>query len=139
MPLQSSLLQPTGARFRIALAQMNSVMGDLPGNTEKIVQRIHEAKDKGASLVAFPELALTGYPPEDLLLKPGFLRDNLEALQTVARAATDIVAVVGFVDVREDIYNAAAVLTNGKVAGIYHKTFLPNYGVFDEDRYFMRG
>jgi NAD+ synthase (glutamine-hydrolysing) len=139
MPLQSSLLQPTGARFRIALAQMNSPMGDLPGNTERIIGRINEAKEKGASLVAFPELALTGYPPEDLLLKPGFLRDNLDALQTLAKAATGIVAVVGFVDVREDIYNAAAVLTDGKVAGIYHKTFLPNYGVFDEDRYFMRG
>jgi NAD+ synthase (glutamine-hydrolysing) len=134
-----SLMQEPGACLRVALAQMNATVGDLEGNTSRVLKGIEEARAAGAELVAFPELAITGYPPEDLLLKPGFLRGNLAALKQVAEASRGIVAVVGFVDVRQDIYNAAAVLADGEVQGVYHKTFLPNYGVFDEDRYFMRG
>src|SRR5438105_997435 len=93
----------------------------------------------GAELVAFPELALTGYPPEDLLLKPAFIRDNLQVLDEVARVTSDIVVVVGCVDRTDDIFNAAAVLFEGRVVHMYHKQFLPTYGVFDEDRYFRPG
>jgi len=89
--------------------------------------------------VAFPELAVTGYPPEDLLMKPEFIRDNLRALEEIAKASTGITAVVGFVDAKEDIYNAAAILHDGGVVGVYHKVYLPNYGVFDEERYFRPG
>ena len=99
-----------------------------------------KARDVGADLVAFPELAITGYPPEDLLLKPQFIRDNLDYLQQIAAHTKGITAIVGFVDADEDdIYNAAALLQDGAVAGVYRKTCLPNYGVFDEQRYFRRG
>ncbi len=125
--------------FRIALAQMNPIVGDIPGNRDKIVETIRCAERQGAELVAFPELALTGYPPEDLLLKPSFIGDNLEALEEIAAATRDIIAVVGCVDRRDDIFNAAAVLYRGKVVHVYHKHFLPTYGVFDEDRYFRPG
>jgi len=127
------------SKLRIALAQINTTVGDLPGNTAKILHYMEAAKAQGADLVAFPELAITGYPPEDLLLKPQFIQDNLEHLHQVARAAWGIVAVVGFVDTQGDIHNAAAVLHEGQVAGVYHKHYLPTYGVFDEDRYFARG
>jgi NAD+ synthase (glutamine-hydrolysing) len=125
--------------FRLALAQINCTVGDIAGNTRKIVGYIGSAEAAGAELVAFPELAVTGYPPEDLLLKPAFIRDNLDALKEIAQATRDIVAVVGFVDRRDDIFNAAGVLHQGRVVGIYRKRYLPTYGVFDEDRYFRPG
>lgn len=125
--------------LRVALAQINTTVGDLEGNNAKIIHYMEIARDAGADLVAFPELAITGYPPEDLLLKPQFIRDNLDSLQKIAAQTKSITAVVGFVDIDEDIYNAAAVLHDGAVAGVYRKACLPNYGVFDEQRYFRRG
>ena len=126
-------------RIRIALAQINSTVGDFDGNTVRIVAGIELAREMGADLVAFPELALTGYPPEDLTFNPDFLRANTRALAEVADAAEDIVAVVGFLDAPGEVYNAAAVLSGGQVAGVCHKIRLPNYGVFDEFRYFAPG
>jgi NAD+ synthase (glutamine-hydrolysing) len=131
--------EPLAEPFRLALAQINPTVGDLPGNRDRIIQTIRAAAAQGAELVAFPELALTGYPPEDLLLKPSFIRDNLEVLGEVARATGEIVVVLGCVDRTDDIYNAAAVLYQGRVVHLYHKQFLPTYGVFDEDRYFRPG
>ena len=125
--------------FRIAMAQMNATVGDLDGNSERIVAAIREARDLGADLVAFPELALPGYPPEDLLLKPQFIRENSDRLLRIASECHGIAAIVGFIDADSDIYNAAAVIHDGKVVGIYRKMYLPNYGVFDEDRYFAAG
>ncbi len=125
--------------FRIAMAQMNATVGDLDGNSERIVSAIREARDLGADLVAFPELALPGYPPEDLLLKPQFIRENGDRLLHIAAQCHGIAAIVGFIDADADIYNAAAVIYDGKVVGIYRKMYLPNYGVFDEDRYFAAG
>jgi NAD+ synthase (glutamine-hydrolysing) len=125
--------------MRIALAQVNSTVGDLAGNARLVVQWIDRARRAGADLVAFPELVLTGYPPEDLVLKPSFVRDNMEQLEAVARAATDISVVVGFVDQDGDIFNAAAFLQEGEIKAVFHKVFLPNYGVFDEKRYFEPG
>jgi NAD+ synthase (glutamine-hydrolysing) len=121
------------------MAQINPTVGDLYGNSRKIVDYIDRAKDLGIDVVSFPELAVTGYPPEDLLLKPSFIRENGESLKKIARAARGITAVVGFVDKSEGIYNAAAVLHNGSIAGVYRKIHLPNYGVFDEERYFRKG
>ncbi len=126
-------------RLRIALAQINPTVGDLDGNVATILANVEAAKAQDAAIVVFPELAITGYPPEDLLLKPQFIEANLAALQTVAAAAQGILVVVGFVDRQDDIYNAAAVCCEGKVAGVYHKQYLPNYGVFDENRYFRAG
>ena len=126
--------------IRVALAQINPTVGDLVGNTDLVLDYIARAQAVGADLVAFPELALTGYPPEDLLLKPHFVRDNLAALEKVVAATHDFIVVVGFVDTDgSDIYNAAAVIADGKLVDSYHKNFLPNYGVFDEERYFQRG
>ena len=126
--------------FRLALAQVNPTVGDIAGNTDIVLQRIEEARAAQADLVALPELMLTGYPPEDLLLKPSFIRDNLAALERVVAASKGIAVVVGFVNSEgNQVYNAAAVAHNGKLAGVYHKVFLPNYGVFDEDRYFKPG
>jgi len=125
--------------FRLAMAQMNATVGDLDGNTERIIASIREASSLGADLVAFPELALPGYPPEDLLLKPQFIRENQERLRYIAAECADIAAVVGFIDSDSDIYNAAAVIHDREIVGIYHKMYLPNYGVFDEDRYFAAG
>jgi NAD+ synthase (glutamine-hydrolysing) len=125
--------------LRIALAQINSTVGDFEGNVRKIVDNLERARDLGAALIAFPELAIPGYPPEDLLFKPAFIEANLRALDVVARASRGLTAVVGFVDRRDDIFNAAAVLHDGALAGIYHKRYLPNYGVFDENRYFQAG
>src|SRR3989442_11810504 len=121
--------------IRIGLAQVNTIVGDLQGNTRLITDWIGRARDEGADIVAFPELALTGYPPEDLVLKPGFVRDNLKQLDVVARATKGISAVVGFVDEDGDLYNAAAYMNDGEVKAVYHKVFLPNYGVFDEPSY----
>ena len=125
--------------MRIALAQINATVGDIGGNEEKIVARTAEARQAGAALVLFPELAVTGYPPEDLLLKEHFLADARAAVDRIAGHTRDIVAVVGFPERAEDAYNAAAVLADGKVQAIYRKVNLPNYGVFDEVRYFQRG
>ncbi len=124
---------------RLALAQLNLVVGDIDGNARKIIANIELARDRGADLVVLPELAVTGYPPEDLLLKRTFVDDNLSALRRIAEASTGITAIVGFVDADTDVYNAAAVIHDGHVAGVHHKFFLPNYGVFDENRYFQAG
>ncbi len=125
--------------MRIALAQINPVVGDLEGNGRLIVDWIGRARDLGADIVCFPELAITGYPPEDLVLKPSFVRDNLAQLDLIASATKGISAVVGFVDQEGEIFNAAAFVHDGAVKAIYHKVFLPNYGVFDEKRYFEPG
>jgi NAD+ synthase (glutamine-hydrolysing) len=126
--------------LRVALAQINPTVGALADNADRIIQLIAQAQDQGADLVAFPELALTGYPPEDLVLKPEFVADNLRELQRVAQSVGDITAVVGFVDSDgSDIYNAAAIIQQGRVVGCHHKFFLPNYSVFDEQRYFKAG
>lgn len=126
--------------LRVALAQINATVGDIEGNVRKIVEGIERAKEVRADIVAFPELAVTGYPPEDLLFKPHFVEQNKEAVFELAKLVPkSLVAVVGFVDEDSDIFNAAAVLHDGKVAAIYRKHYLPNYGVFDEFRYFQRG
>jgi len=125
--------------LRIALAQINTTVGDIEGNCRRIREGITRAQDLGVDLVAFPELAIPGYPPEDLLLKPDFIAANLDALQALVPTTRDITVVVGFVDRDDDIYNAAAILHDGVLAGIYHKTYLPNYSVFDENRYFQSG
>jgi NAD+ synthase (glutamine-hydrolysing) len=126
-------------RFRVGLAQINPTVGDLEGNVRKIVEGMEEARGLGCRLVAFPELAIPGYPPEDLLFKRAFIEANLRALDDVTRASRGVTAIVGFVDKRDDIFNAAAVLHDGARAGVYHKQYLPNYGVFDENRYFQAG
>jgi NAD+ synthase (glutamine-hydrolysing) len=125
--------------LRIALAQINPTVGDFKGNVSKIIKYIGRAEKSGAHIVLFPELSITGYPPEDLLLKPKFIEDNLEALKMVQKRVRNIIAIVGFVDRNDDIYNAAAVIYNGKLIDAYHKIYLPNYGVFDEVRYFQAG
>ncbi len=126
--------------IRVALAQINPTVGDLAGNTDLVLDYIGRAQEVEADLVAFPELALTGYPPEDLLLKPHFVRKNLKALDRIVSASKDLIVIVGFVDTDgSDTYNAAAVISGGKIVDKYHKNFLPNYGVFDEERYFQRG
>ena len=125
--------------LRVALAQINTTVGDLPGNAAKIIDWIRRAQDLGADLVAFPELAVTGYPPEDLVLRRSFVEDNLTALDEIVAATHGITAIVGFVDMNDDIYNAAAVIADGRLIYRYHKQYLPNYGVFDEERYFQRG
>ena len=126
-------------RLRVALGQLNPTVGDFERNVRMIVDAIERARAQGAALVAFPELAITGYPPEDLLFKPAFIEANLRALDEVTRASRGLSVVVGFVDKRDDIFNAAAVLHDGVRAGVYHKQYLPNYGVFDENRYFQAG
>jgi NAD+ synthase (glutamine-hydrolysing) len=126
-------------QLRLALAQINVTVGNLDANVAKILDNLDAAKAQGADMVVFPELAIPGYPPEDLLLKPSFVEANLEALQRIAQATDGIVAVVGFADRQDDIHNAAAVCCEGRVAGIYRKQYLPNYGVFDENRYFQAG
>ena len=125
--------------LRAAMAQMNPTVGDIDGNAQRISSLIAAARDEGAQLVVFPELCLTGYPPEDLLLKTHFLEAARAALEDLAAGVRDIVAVVGFPDRADDVYNAAAVLADGEVAAILHKMNLPNYGVFDERRYFQSG
>ncbi len=126
--------------IRVALAQINPTVGNLKGNAELVIDYIHRAKSASPDIIAFPELALTGYPPEDLLLKPHFVRENRRTLESVIEAAGDQLILVGFVDTDgSDIYNAIAVIAGGKLVDVYHKTFLPNYGVFDEERYFQSG
>src|SRR5439155_3145700 len=126
-------------RFRVGLGQINPTVGDFEGNVRMIVEAIERARALGCQLVAFPEMAVPGYPPEDLLFKPAFIEANLKALDAVARASRGLTVVVGFVDKRDDIFNAVAVLHDGARAGVYHKQYLPNYGVFDENRYFQAG
>jgi NAD+ synthase (glutamine-hydrolysing) len=123
----------------IALAQLNATVGDLEGNSRKITEQAERARDAGAALAVFPELALTGYPPEDLLLKTSFLEETAEALRDLAAGVEGVVCLVGFPEHADDVYNAAAVLDAGAVAGVYRKVRLPNYGVFDERRYFRPG
>jgi NAD+ synthase (glutamine-hydrolysing) len=125
---------------RVALAQINSTVGDVWGNVEKATRALKSATDVGAKLIALPELAITGYPPEDLLMRPSFIRDNLLALEEFARVVPEgVVAAIGFVDLDADLYNACAVVSGGEVLHRYHKRYLPNYGVFDENRYFREG
>ena len=125
--------------FRLALAQINSTVGDIPGNASKIIDYLEQAREVQADLVAFPELAITGYPPEDLLFKPSFLRDNVAAMERVVAASQGIAVVVGYVHMGADISNAAALGYNGELIDTYRKIYLPNYGVFDEERYFRPG
>jgi len=126
--------------MRLALAQINTTVGDLDGNRDRIVSRIKDARAAGADLVVFPELAITGYPPEDLLLRPAFVRDAEQAVRELARAATGVVALVGAPYSQDDrIYNACLACVDGEIAAVYRKRLLPNYGVFDEKRYFEAG
>ena len=127
--------------LRCALAQINAAVGDLEGNAARIIAQIEAAEALGADIVACPELALTGYPPEDLVLRRGFVEDNLRTLDRVREATQGkhVAAVVGFVDYDHDTFNAAAVLRDGRRRGVYRKQYLPNYGVFDEARYFRPG
>ena len=126
--------------FRLALAQINSTVGDISGNTSKIIEYLERARDElQADLVAFPELAITGYPPEDLLFKTSFLKDNVAAMERVVAASRGIAVVVGYAQMGEGIANAAALGYDGKLVDSYQKIYLPNYGVFDEDRYFEPG
>ena len=127
------------SQLRLAMAQINVVVGDIEGNAQKIVDWMDRARDVGADIVTFPELALTGYPPEDLLLKPQFIDANLSALDKIVSRTRDITAIIGFVDRTDDIFNAAGIAQNGKLVAVYHKIYLPNYGVFDEFRYFQPG
>ncbi|HTY12646.1 MAG TPA: NAD+ synthase, partial [Candidatus Omnitrophota bacterium] len=126
--------------MRIALAQINSTVGDLAGNTGRILDLIGRAKKEGAELVVFPELAVTGYPPEDLLFKPQFAAENLKAIKAVCSGTKGIAVYIGFVDQgRGCLYNAGAFMADGKIKEIYRKMNLPNYSVFDEKRYFSEG
>jgi len=125
--------------LRLALGQLNATVGDLEGNAAKIVAMAQCAREQGAALIVFPELALCGYPPEDLLLKPSFLAAARRALDELAAEIDGIAAVVGLPEHADDVYNAAAVVAEGRVVGTYRKMFLPNYGVFDEQRYFQIG
>src|SRR5919204_63553 len=125
--------------MRLALAQINTVVGDLDGNGERILARLEEAKQQQADLVLFPELAVTGYPPEDLLLRPRFVAAAQAKTEELARAARGIVALIGTPWFERDLYNACAVCAAGEIKALYRKRFLPNYGVFDEDRYFAPG
>ena len=125
--------------MRLAPAQIDTVVGDLDGNRDKIVGQLEQARAAGSDLVLFPELAVTGYPPEDLLLRPGFIRAAERSLAQLAEAARDIVALVGTPHFDGDLYNACAICSEGEVKAFVRKRFLPNYGVFDEDRYFAPG
>ena len=155
------------SHLRLALCQLDTVVGEVEGNAARIIERLTDVESQGADVVAFPELAITGYPPEDLLLKPAFVAHNLAALDKVASATSACVALVGFVDVVGDddlddavahtagagavareaairgaprrLRNAVAVCVGGAVVGVYHKRRLPNYGVFDEERWFAPG
>ena len=124
---------------RIGLCQINTTVGDIEGNTKKILNYISRGKKMGADLLVFTEMAITGYPPEDLLFMPKFIEANLKAIHTIAKAISSITAIVGFVNKDGDIFNSAALLHEGKLVDVYSKIYLPNYGVFDEDRYFQVG
>lgn len=126
-------------KIRIALAQINPTVGDIEGNVQKICGYIRRARKQNAWIILFPELSVPGYPPEDLLLKPQFIKDNINALKRIQAETKDIIAIIGFVDKNNGIYNAAAIYHNEKLVDKYHKIYLPNYGVFDEYRYFKEG
>ena len=126
-------------KLRLGMAQVNATVGDFEGNTRKIIRAIDEARSLGVDLLSFPELATCGYPPEDLLLKPHFIQENLKALERIVLGSAGITVVVGFVDSTGDIYNGAAIAHDGRLVGVYRKMYLPNYGVFDENRYFQAG
>ncbi|PPD58814.1 NAD+ synthase [Dehalogenimonas etheniformans] len=126
-------------QLRIALAQINSTVGDFEGNVRLIIKNIDRARNAGTDVVAFPEMAIPGYPPEDLLLKSSFIDANLRALDEVVAASKGITVVVGFVDKEEELHNSAAIIHDGELVSVYHKIYLPNYGVFDEKRYFHPG
>jgi NAD+ synthase (glutamine-hydrolysing) len=126
-------------RLRVALCQLDAVVGDVDGNVEKVIAALDDAEGAGADLAIFPELVITGYPPEDLLLNPAFVEANTRGLERVAERTHRCAAVVGYVDADSDLYNAAAVCAGGKVHGVWHKELLPNYGVFDERRWFSSG
>ncbi len=126
--------------MRVGLAQINTTVGDVWGNVEKAAGTLKAATEAGAEVVALPELAITGYPPEDLLMRPSFIKENLRALEEFAGEVPEgVVAAIGFVDLDADLYNACAVISGGEVLHRYHKRYLPNYGVFDENRYFREG
>jgi NAD+ synthase (glutamine-hydrolysing) len=126
--------------MKVALAQINTTVGDVWGNVEKTAEALERAVEGGAGLVVFPELTVTGYPPEDLLLRPSFIEDNLKALHEFAgRVPEGVVCAIGFVDLNGDLFNACAVVSGGEILHRYHKRYLPNYSVFDENRYFREG
>ncbi len=126
-------------RLRVGLAQINTTVGDFRGNTARIGESIEQARKLDVDLVVFPELATCGYPPEDLIFRTAFVAENLKVLDEVIKQSADISLVLGFVDSDHDLYNAAAIVHDGKLAGVYRKIYLPTYGVFDEDRYFRAG
>jgi NAD+ synthase (glutamine-hydrolysing) len=125
--------------MRLALAQINAVVGDLDGNRERILSALADARAESAEIVLFPELAVTGYPPEDLLLRPAFVRAAEDSLRTIAAETTGLTALVGTPWFDRDLFNACAVCSDGELKALYRKRFLPNYGVFDEERYFASG
>src|SRR4051812_47402763 len=125
--------------MRLALAQINPIVGDLDGNRALILERLEQARSAPADSVVFPELAVTGYPPEDLLLRPGFVRAAERSLEQIAREARGVVVLVGTPHLDRDLYNVCAVCAGGEVKALVKKRFLPNYGVFDEFRYFAPG
>jgi NAD+ synthase (glutamine-hydrolysing) len=125
--------------LRIGMAQINATVGDFSGNTQKILEAMDQARSSSVDLLTFPELALCGYPPEDLLMKPSFMEENLRVLDQVVAKSVGMTMILGFIDAQADIYNAAAVIHDGKLASVYRKIYLPNYGVFDEKRYFQAG
>src|SRR4030067_2255957 len=125
--------------IRAGIAQINTTVGDLDGNTKRIISAIKEAKKLRINLITFPELAITGYPPKDLLLKTKFIKENQQRLQDIVEETEGIIAIVGFVHQDGDVFNSAAVIHDRKIIGIKHKIHLPNYGVFDEKRYFQSG
>jgi len=125
--------------LRLALAQINTTVGDLAGNRDKILARLKEARQKKADIAIFPEMAITGYPPEDLLLKPDFVNGAMRTLEEIVPATKGLTAVVGTAYIESDLFNSAVVIHDGKIAAACHKQFLPNYGVFDENRYFLAG
>ena len=143
-------LRTDGTFLRVAGAQVNLVVGDIDGNLKTILEAMERAEEAEADVLVLPELAVTGYPPEDLLLRRSFIDQNIEALRQIAQASEKTAVVVGFVDrvdgdrhkddsVERGLANAAAVVADGAIRGIYHKVLLPNYGVFDEARYFAPG
>jgi NAD+ synthase (glutamine-hydrolysing) len=125
--------------MRLALAQINTVVGDLDGNRRRILEGVERARSERVDLVLFPELAVTGYPPEDLLLRPSFVRAAEQSVRAIAAEARDVVALVGTPWLERDLYNACAVCADGELQAVVRKRFLPNYGVFDEIRYFAPG
>ncbi|SVD01360.1 uncharacterized protein METZ01_LOCUS354214, partial [marine metagenome] len=129
------------SELRIAMAQINSSVGDLEGNQKKIIDCINKAKNSRADIIAFPELSVTGYPPQDLLFNKKFIQRNQEVLNEIVSESKNITSIIGFVDKdnNNNLYNSAAIISDKTIACIYHKIYLPNYGVFDEKRYFSKG